>query len=402
MHLGVYMNILVYRYGSICEPDVITGFEELGNTVHEITAEIYNKNLLPSEGVTLLKNELLSHSYDFVFSINFFPFISEVCNIFQIRYLCWTVDSPVMELYSDSITNAWNRIFLFDQAQYDEFYPKNPNCIFHLPLASNPERWDQVISHATSNDIKQFSSEISFVGSLYTEKSPYDRLKNAPAYLKGYLEGIMSAQLKIYGYNFLEELLTDDMVQDFREHLPGFYTPPERFTRDDRVAMARIYLEPKISAMERIQLMKLLGARYPLNLYTGSDTTGLPVNACGLVKTLTEMPLVFHYSKINLNITSKSIHDGLPLRIFDVLGCGGFLLTNYQSELTNYFTPGSDLDCYTSEDDLLEKVDYYLTHENDRNEIAHNGYETIKKYHNYPERLLQMISLAYGITEGAL
>ena len=85
------MNILIYRYGSICEPDVITGFEELGNHVHEITAEIYNKDLLPSEGVTLLKNELLAHSYDFVFSINFFPFISEVCNIFQIRYLCWTV-----------------------------------------------------------------------------------------------------------------------------------------------------------------------------------------------------------------------------------------------------------------------------------------------------------------------
>ena len=35
-------------------------------------------------------------------------------------------------------------------------------------------------------------------------------------------------------------------------------------------------------------------------------------------------------------------------------------------------------------------------------EIAHNGYETTKKYHNYPERLLQMISLAYGITEGAI
>ena len=44
------MNILIYRYGSICEPDVITGFEELGNHVHEITAEIYNKDLLPSEG----------------------------------------------------------------------------------------------------------------------------------------------------------------------------------------------------------------------------------------------------------------------------------------------------------------------------------------------------------------
>ena len=126
------MNILIYRYGSICEPDVITGFEELGNHVHEITAEIYNKDLLPSEGVTLLKNELLAHSYDFVFSINFFPFISEVCNIFQIRYLCWTVDSPVMELYSYSIKNPWNRIFLFDLAQYNEFSPKNP----HLSVLS--------------------------------------------------------------------------------------------------------------------------------------------------------------------------------------------------------------------------------------------------------------------------
>lgn len=49
------MNILIYRYGSICEPDIITGFQSLGNQVSEITAEIYNKNLSPSEGVTLLK-----------------------------------------------------------------------------------------------------------------------------------------------------------------------------------------------------------------------------------------------------------------------------------------------------------------------------------------------------------
>lgn len=41
------MNILIYRYGSICEPDVITGFQALGNQVSEITAEIYNKICLP-------------------------------------------------------------------------------------------------------------------------------------------------------------------------------------------------------------------------------------------------------------------------------------------------------------------------------------------------------------------
>lgn len=94
------MNILFYRYGSICEPDIIQSLKGLGNNVDEITVEIYNKDFTPSEGVRLLTDTLFAHSYDFIFSINFYPFISEVCNIFHLRYICWTVDSPIAELYS--------------------------------------------------------------------------------------------------------------------------------------------------------------------------------------------------------------------------------------------------------------------------------------------------------------
>lgn len=135
------MNILFYRYGSICEPDIIQSLKGLGNNVDEITVEIYNKDFTPSEGVRLLTDTLFAHSYDFIFSINFYPFISEVCNIFHLRYICWTVDSPIAELYSSAICNPWNRIFLFDRAQYNTFHPYNPDCIFYLPLASNPSRW---------------------------------------------------------------------------------------------------------------------------------------------------------------------------------------------------------------------------------------------------------------------
>ena len=69
------MKILFYRYGSICEPDIIDGFCELGNEVVTITEEIYNKKLLPSEGVALLNEALQKASYDFVFSINFYPYL---------------------------------------------------------------------------------------------------------------------------------------------------------------------------------------------------------------------------------------------------------------------------------------------------------------------------------------
>lgn len=162
------MNILCYRYGSIVEPDIIDGFKELGNQVSEICLEIYNKNTTPLEGLTALKDELMRHSYDFVFSINFYPFIAEVCNIFQIRYLCLTVDAPVLELFSNSIRLPWNRIFLFDRAQYEDFHPQNPECIFHLPLAGNPARYAPVIRNATPDLIRKYSADISFVGSLYT------------------------------------------------------------------------------------------------------------------------------------------------------------------------------------------------------------------------------------------
>ncbi len=116
----------------------------------------------------------------------------------------------------------------------------------------------------------------------------------------------------------------------------------------------------------------------------------------GLAKTHTEMPLIFNQTAININPTAKSIRSGLPLRIFDILGCGGFMLTNYQPELPEYFTIGEHLDIYESLDDLEYKVDYYLRHPSERKEIARNGYEHVRQNHTYTIRAGQMIQAAFG------
>ena len=391
------MNILFYRYGSICEPDFIEGFKELGNNVTEITDEIYDKNILPSKRVDLVSEKLFKGSYNFVFSINYYPVLSEVCNVHKIRYICQTVDSPIMELFSDSLKKPWNRIFLFDMAQYKEFHPINPDCIFHLPLATNPKRWKKVTEQATEADKERFTSDISFVGSLYTEKCPYDRLVT-DEYFSGYFMGLMLSQMKIYGYHFIEDIITDNAVKAFKAGMPEFFEAPENYSLEDKKTAVRLYMDYKITALERIHMMKLIGSRFNIDIYTGSNTSGLPVNNKGRVKTLTEMPLVFNNSKINLNFTSKSIREGLPLRIFDVLGAGGFLITNYQTELPDVFNIGEDLEIYSNEDELIGKLEYYLTHEADRIEIAENGRKKVEKYHNYPERILEMLEAAFGVT----
>ena len=78
------------------------------------------------------------------------------------------------------------------------------------------------------------------------------------------------------------------------------------------------------------------------------------------------------------------------------MGSGGFLLTNYQEEFEEHFTAGEDYDYYGSNEELLEKVEYYLSHEKERAEIAHNGYEKVKQYHTYRKRLEEMMEIVCG------
>ena len=92
------MDILFYRYNSICERDVIAVMARLGHKVSEITEEMTNKQLGLKEQMALVSDALKARRYEIVFSINFFPVVSEVCNIFHIPYVCWIVDRPVMEL----------------------------------------------------------------------------------------------------------------------------------------------------------------------------------------------------------------------------------------------------------------------------------------------------------------
>lgn len=391
------MRVLFYRYNSICEPDYISGFLSLGIEVAEITEEMTNKNITQAEVVGIVSTELKKGGVDFLFSINFYPAISATCQVFHIPYLCQTVDSPVFELYAEDLKNDCNHVFVFDMDQYKTFAPRNPGHVFHLPLATNTSRWDEVIANTSAEDKERFSCDVSFVGSLYTEKNPYDEFQGRGSYVEGFLDGVMNAQLKIYGFNFLSDILREDVVEGFKSLTPSFYSPSERFDVSDVEILARNYLDAEISVRERRDVMEQLGMRFSVDLFTRSATAGLPVNDRGGCQTMTEMPVIFNRSKINLNITTKGIRDGVSLRVFDVLGCGGFLITNYQSEISEIFVPGEDLEIYTSIEDLAEKVEYYLEHEDERKRIAQNGYKKVKEYHNHKVRIAQMLEMAFGV-----
>lgn len=387
------MNILFYRYGSVCEPDLVCAFRQMGLTVFEDTTEITSKSISDADRLLSVEGILREKHPLFVFSINFYPVIADICHIYGTPYLCQTVDCPIPELFSPSICHDTNRIFLFDQAQYRTFSPYNPNCIYALPLASATERFNQVVNSISGFDRALLSCDISFVGSLYNEKNPLRTISGLSAYSKGFIQGLVESSLKICGYNPVEEALTDDIIADIRKNDTNFFSLKKTVANPDRYVAAHSYIGMEIAHTERLRTLNQLATRFPVDLFTQSDTSELKnVRIHRGVHTLTEMPKVFHLSKINLNITIKPIQTGLPLRVWDILGCGGFLITNYQSELEDFFDIGTDLEAYSCIEELVEKCDYYLSHEQNRTQIAQNGYQKVCSLHTYPHRVHRMLA----------
>ena len=391
------LKILFYRYGSLTEPDLISAMHTMGFTVSEFTEEIHNKNYPPQQAIADVDRRLQKEPCDFIFSINFFPFLSEVCSIYHIPYLSWTVDSPVFELYTRSIKNPYNRTFIFDRTEYETVHAISPDTTFYLPLGANVSGKQKLFEQTSEEEALRFSHEIAFVGSLYTEKNPYRRIQNLSERTRGYLDGIMKAQENVYGGYVIDHLLSDEIVAECKAALPGFYQPPEGAFIDDRSILSLLYIGSQITAMERTDTLAALSELFDVTIYTGSDTYAMPkIHNLGLAKTLTEMPLIFRCSNINLNFTSKSIRSGLPLRIFDILSCGGFCLTNYQTELYDLFTPGEDLAVYGSQEELVDLIRYYQAHDKERREIARAGYEKVASRYTWEDRLGELFLTAYG------
>lgn len=381
------MNLLIYRWKAYNYIDVIETFKRLGHTVEELEYHLdnYDEDAAFSK---LLRERLLSGSYDFVFTMNYFGVISDVCESCNVKYVSWTCDSPLISMYHESIFNACNYIFCFDRSNYLEFREMGCAHIWHLPLAVDADRIWHVVAQA--KDLHAYENEIAFVGSLY-ERNSYDRMKDRmPDFLQGYFEAVIRAQMSVSGGNIIEDLLQPDILAELEEYYR--LDKSERSFSNLGLIFSTTVLGFQVAKRQRRQALLELGKRHEVTIYTNSDTSDLlNVTYRGGVDYWTEMPKVFHMSRINLNFTIPNIVTGIPLRVWDVLGAGGFLLTNYQAELPMYLENKKDFVCFEDMRELSELAGYYLTHEEERAAIAAHGLETVREKHSYQKRVEEML-----------
>lgn len=387
------MNILYLDWPCFGHVDITFTFEHV--LKHKLV-RFFHKDYQERESadfVQAFENTLAAaDNFDLCFSYNFYPLLAECCYKHDLKYVSIVYDSPFVKLYSYTISYPTNYVFLFDSALYNELKNGGIDTVYYTVLPVNSTVIDTM--KKKPYDVDRTTCEVSFVGALYNEDhNLFDRMyPKLPKYYQGYLDGIMDAQLKISGYNFIEEVLTQPLIQEMNR------VEPYVASYDGAETLANVYssyyIDRKLTSIERIQLLSKVASNYPLKLFTLDPKATIPeaINM-GTTDYYSEMPLVFHNSKINLNISLRSIKNGIPLRCMDIMGAGGFLLTNYQQDMLSFFTPDEDFVYYEDDKDLIKKIDYYLSHEDKRRQIAENGHRKVSSNHSFEKCISDILDI---------
>ncbi|MFH1738581.1 MAG: glycosyltransferase [bacterium] len=105
-----------------------------------------------------------------------------------------------------------------------------------------------------------------------------------------------------------------------------------------------------------------------------------------------ETEALYSCSDININLFHLQCEHSIIARVYDVMACGGFLLSEHSPALEETFKIGEELDTFRTPEELHEKVVYYLHHPAEREEIARCGQATVLRHHTYKNRLLTILA----------
>ncbi len=392
------MRLLLYSWDANNERILADNLVKLGFEVVWFRKECKSYTRDMELAMEMIQN-IHAKSIDAVISFNYFPIISMICNTCQIPYYAWVYDCPHFTLYAKQIALPCNHIGIFDADMVKQLMEYGIQTVYHVPLSVDVDYFSNMIAQASGKEREKYRCDVSFVGSLYTgEHNYYDLLFSDEKGIDRGMETAIRQQCFSYGKDYLKEaVLSDEIdIQDLRLRMEqqGLMLGEDFFANPEDVLIAAV-LEKKVTVEERrILLKEVVRQRINFRLYTGSDMKLHPeLNACncGRIDYHAQMPLVFSGSKINLNITLRSIHSGVPLRVLDIMACGGFVLTNWQPEIVEYFEEDKEIVTFGSLEECLEKVHYYLSHEEKRQQIAASGQKKVRKAFSYQgglERLL--------------
>ena len=359
---------------------------ELGHEVKRVKIECKYGDGKDISAMESMEIEIKSYSPEAVFTVNFWPEAAFICHELGIYYIAWSYDCPQNIPNEDDLNYDTNYVFLYDRTEVLKYRKLGIDRVFHLPLAVDTAVFDRIGSAGKKYDI-------SFVGRLYDSTLP-GLLKDMDDFQKGFIEGVVAAQQKIVGEFLPDEIITEETLKDIRASLV------KNIGRDYGLTKRKLdySIGTYVTFLERNYLCGLLSNEFDIHVFTDSDVSKIKetlknVHFHGRVSYEEEMPRVFKASKINLNPTLSMVKSGISLRVLDICGCGGLVLTRFGEELAEMFAGGEEIVLYGSAEEARDLAEFLLKNPDTAEKIARAGYERVKKDFTYEERIREIFEV---------
>ncbi len=379
------MNILYYAWKEYTYYDAVETLRSMGNNV-TVDNTAYTAFDEDEHLIETIRSKVRSSHSDIIFSFNYFPDLSRVAEGLGVLYVCWCYDSPLLTLESKTLAQSCNRVFLFDHELYMRYRNAGINTVYYMPLACNAARLETI----TKNRTGKYEHDITFLGNMYSDETDfYAQIQYLPDYIRGYVDSAMEVAMKLYGIDMISETVNHDICDRIAEYAKFDLGPLYNDCKDNVI---RFMIQKHTTVIERLRLLTVISENYNVDHYAKEKCDAIKASYKGYADYMKDMPVVFATSKVNLNITLRSIISGIPLRVIDILGAGGFCLTNYQSEIAQYFENEQSIVWYESYEDLFTKLDYYLKNDAAREKIAANGHRIVANDFTYEKRFGEMFS----------
>lgn len=387
---------ILYVYGMAKTKDIVYNLRKIGYEVEEYPDRQEN-SVLNDEEIAKLVSYIQEKHITHLASIHLIYNLAVAAYKVSIKYISIIWDAPYIKIYTPfgKLQNCWFSVF--DKLDYGRFKADGIPHILYQPLAVNQ---DDVRKWNVKKKLRgKYMNDISFVGSLYADNLYDKHLKEIPENIQNYFTSIFEEAAfqwdgvnRVYGKTSSEILRYIELVDpDFKLDNP--------FDIDDVRYFETQYLIRKIANIERICILNALSEEFNVTFYTYNsvDRTLLPnVKIMPPVEPGEAASIVYAGSKINLNLSLKGIEGGTPQRIMDIAGAGGFVLTNYCEETAELFEEDKELVMFRTPEELMDKIAYYLTHDNERERIAREGKEKVLRCYAYEKKLKELMEWVEG------
>ncbi|WP_308635548.1 CgeB family protein [Paenibacillus silvisoli] len=142
---------------------------------------------------------------------------------------------------------------------------------------------------------------------------------------------------------------------------------------------------------ERLRDFGLMKGKIDLGRWMGPTETANMYNGAKIVINMHRAP---DEDTFNNNTTGIGAVSPNP-RTFEIAACAALQLTDVRSDLVSFYTPGYDIVTYSSPQEMIEKMEYYLAHEEERKQIAMRGMYRTMREHTYGKRIEALLGILF-------